>query len=81
MIVLFSLHFSTKEEYLRIFDVNVFGVSDVTQTFVPLLRKRGQDKIKKILNISSGLGSITLARELKLPMQKSVLPIVHQRLS
>jgi NAD(P)-dependent dehydrogenase (short-subunit alcohol dehydrogenase family) len=43
---------------LRIFETNVIGVSDVTQAFVPLLRKRGQDKVKKILNISSFLGSI-----------------------
>lgn len=49
----------TKDELLRIFETNVGGVSDVTQHFLPLLRKRGQDKVKKVLNISSILGSLT----------------------
>lgn len=48
-----------KDELLRILETNVGGVSDVTQHFLPLLRKRGQDKVKKILNISSFLGSIS----------------------
>jgi NAD(P)-dependent dehydrogenase (short-subunit alcohol dehydrogenase family) len=38
----------------------VIGVSEVTKAFLPLLRKRGQDKIKKILNMSSLLGSVEL---------------------
>jgi NAD(P)-dependent dehydrogenase (short-subunit alcohol dehydrogenase family) len=56
---------------LKIIDTNVFGVSDVTQAFVPLLRKRGQDKTKKIFNISSGLGSMSIVSSFKLPFQIS----------
>lgn len=33
------------------------GVAQVTTAFLPLLRKRGQDKVKKILNMSSILAS------------------------
>ncbi|GAA5816970.1 hypothetical protein MFLAVUS_010505 [Mucor flavus] len=47
---------ATKQEYMRIFETNVCGVSDITQAFLPLLRKRDT---KKILNISSVLGSIS----------------------
>ncbi|KAI9355767.1 4-dihydrotrisporin dehydrogenase [Pilaira anomala] len=47
--------------YFDVFNTNVVGVSNITQAFLPLLRKRGQEKTKKIVNISSTLGSITLA--------------------
>lgn len=55
-IFFFYLGNSPKQEYVRIFETNVGGVSDVTQAFLPLLRK---GPTKKILNISSVLGSIT----------------------
>ncbi|KAI8981043.1 hypothetical protein BDB01DRAFT_724285 [Pilobolus umbonatus] len=48
-----------KEEYMKLFETNVCGVSDVTQAFLPLLRKNNsKDKRKKVLNMSSILGSI-----------------------
>lgn len=37
----------------------MIGVSNVTQRFIPLLRKRGEQQVKKIINISSIIGSIT----------------------
>lgn len=43
---------------MKIFETNVAGVSEVLKAFLPLLRKRGQDQTKKILNMSSMLGSI-----------------------
>jgi NAD(P)-dependent dehydrogenase (short-subunit alcohol dehydrogenase family) len=39
------------------FEVNFFGMVSVTQAFLPLLRK---SKAGRIVNLSSGLGSITL---------------------
>jgi NAD(P)-dependent dehydrogenase (short-subunit alcohol dehydrogenase family) len=41
----------------RVFDTNVFGVAAVTNAFVPLLRR---SSAPRIVNVSSGLGSITL---------------------
>lgn len=55
--------YSPGSEYMKVFETNVVGVSDVTQAFLPLLRKRGQDKIKKILNMSSILGSIAVIND------------------
>ena len=43
------------------FDVNVFGVVAVTHAFVPLLRKSAN---ARIVNMSSGLGSVNLLSEL-----------------
>ena len=65
----------TKQSLVKIFETNVGGVSDVTQAFLPLLRKRGQDKVKtrsrqgqdkvkKIVNISSILGSISAIQDI-----------------
>ena len=39
------------------FDVNVFGMVEVTQAFLPLLR---QSRAGRIVNLASGLASITL---------------------
>ncbi|KAH8824210.1 short-chain dehydrogenase-like protein [Flagelloscypha sp. PMI_526] len=41
----------------EMFRINVFGVQIVTTAFLPLLRK---GKGKKVVNISTGLGSLTL---------------------
>ncbi|KAI9478829.1 MAG: hypothetical protein EXX96DRAFT_572399 [Benjaminiella poitrasii] len=49
----------TKAEFLKLFETNVCGVSDTTQAFLPLLRKRGKEHVKKIMNISSIMGSIS----------------------
>lgn len=42
----------------QVYDTNVFGVVRVTNAFVPLLRRSGSPRI---VNVSSGLGSIVLA--------------------
>ncbi|KAL7317199.1 hypothetical protein PS15m_003586 [Mucor circinelloides] len=49
---------STSEELTNVFNTNLVAVNEVTKAFVPILRKRGQDQVKKILNMSSILGSI-----------------------
>ncbi|KAG0923253.1 hypothetical protein G6F64_013830 [Rhizopus arrhizus] len=49
-----------KKEILELFETNVLAVNEVTNAFLPLLRKRGPDRVKKILNMSSLLGSIEL---------------------
>ncbi|KAI8356737.1 4-dihydrotrisporin dehydrogenase [Choanephora cucurbitarum] len=54
----------TKESLLKVFETNVCGTSDATQAFLPLLRKRGKDSVKKVLNISSILGSIAKINEI-----------------
>jgi len=47
---------STKD-IQEVFDTNFFGVINVTQTFLDLLKKSEQPRI---INITSGLGSLTL---------------------
>jgi NAD(P)-dependent dehydrogenase (short-subunit alcohol dehydrogenase family) len=44
------------EEIMRVFDTNVFGVMRVTQAFLPLLSRSDSPRI---VNVSSGLGSLT----------------------
>lgn len=46
---------------MEVFETSVVGVTNVTQAFLPLLRKRDEDTTKKILNISSIAGSIALS--------------------
>lgn len=46
----------TIESWRKTFDANVFGLIEVTQAFLPLLRK---SKAARIVNVSSRLGSIT----------------------
>jgi Dehydrogenases with different specificities (related to short-chain alcohol dehydrogenases) len=43
-----------------VYDINVFGVVAVTKAMLPLLRK---SQAGRIVNVSSGLGSITLASD------------------
>jgi NAD(P)-dependent dehydrogenase (short-subunit alcohol dehydrogenase family) len=43
--------------YREVFDTNVFGVIEVTQAFMDLLRKSEEPRI---VNVTSGLGSLTL---------------------
>lgn len=45
------------DEMRTVWDTNVFGVLAVTQAFLPLLRKA---PAARIVNVSSGLGSLTL---------------------
>ncbi|CEG63990.1 hypothetical protein RMATCC62417_01041 [Rhizopus microsporus] len=53
-----SIKETNKDELMKTFETNVAGVVETTNTFLPLLRKRGQEHIKKIVNISSRAGSI-----------------------
>ncbi|GAN05629.1 uncharacterized oxidoreductase C663.09c-like [Mucor ambiguus] len=48
-----------QEEFTKVINTNLIGTSNVTQQFIPLLRKRGEQELKKIVNISSIIGSIT----------------------
>ncbi|CAO3630187.1 unnamed protein product [Mucor fragilis] len=50
-----------ESDLTNIFHTNVIGVSNVTKEFLPLLQKRGKERVKKILNMSSILGSIELS--------------------
>jgi NAD(P)-dependent dehydrogenase (short-subunit alcohol dehydrogenase family) len=45
------------ETWRKTFDTNVFGVVETTKAFLPLLRKSSAGRI---VNVSSGLGSLTL---------------------
>ena len=45
------------EEVKRVFDTNFFGVIRVTQAFLPLLSR---SEAPRIVNVTSGLGSLTL---------------------
>ncbi|KAL1627203.1 hypothetical protein SLS56_006442 [Neofusicoccum ribis] len=53
-----SIELMTNDHLDQIFKVNVGGVHSVTRTFLPELRKGSP---KKIINISSTLGSISMA--------------------
>lgn len=48
---------TTVEDIKNVFETNFFGVINVTQTFLELLKKSDQPRIS---NITSGLGSLTL---------------------
>lgn len=49
-----------RENYKHVFDINVFGVVIMTQTFLPLLRKSKYHD-RRIVNVTSGLGQIGVA--------------------
>ncbi|GGB97294.1 SDR family NAD(P)-dependent oxidoreductase [Dyadobacter sediminis] len=51
---------SSVDEMRTVWETNVFGVVVVTQAFLPLLRKA---TAPRIVNVSSGLASLTLARD------------------
>lgn len=57
-----SLAEESIDEMQRMFDTNVFGVIRVTQVFLPLLRK---SKAARIVMMSSGLGSLTDALDMR----------------
>lgn len=62
---------STREQFLRILDTNVAGVQAVTDAFIPLLEK--STKTKRIVFISSALGSVSLKGDASLgsPVRKA----------
>jgi NAD(P)-dependent dehydrogenase (short-subunit alcohol dehydrogenase family) len=45
---------------MTLFKTNVVGTAEATNVFLPLLRKRGKEHTKKILNMSSILASLTI---------------------
>ncbi|RDL38628.1 Uncharacterized protein BP5553_02968 [Venustampulla echinocandica] len=49
-----------REQFRQIFEVNVFGVAAVTEAFLPLL-KASSFSDKRVVNVTSGLGLITMA--------------------
>ncbi|MCJ1281278.1 hypothetical protein MMC26_000596 [Xylographa opegraphella] len=51
---------SLRDQYRQIFDVNVFGVAAVTDAFLPLLQASPFPD-RRVVNVTSGLGSITMA--------------------
>jgi NAD(P)-dependent dehydrogenase (short-subunit alcohol dehydrogenase family) len=51
---------SSVDEMRTVWETNVFGVVVVTQAFLPLLRKA---TAARIVNVSSGLASLALARD------------------
>lgn len=55
---------STREQFQHILDTNVAGVQIVTDAFIPLLEK--STKTKRIVFISSGLGSVSMLADPKL---------------
>lgn len=50
------------EEYMRVFETNVFGVVRMTQAFIDLLRKSDEPRI---VNVSTAMASISLAADLE----------------
>ncbi|KAH7149819.1 hypothetical protein B0J13DRAFT_548915 [Dactylonectria estremocensis] len=53
---------TVRERYRQIFEVNVFGVAVVTEAFLPLMRASTYPD-RRIVNVSSGIGLITMAGE------------------
>ena len=59
------------ETWRTTFDTNVFGLIETTQAFLPLLR---QSEAGRIVNVSSGLGSLTLHSDPASPIYDFKLP-------
>ena len=59
------------ETWRTTFDTNVFGVVAVTQAFLPLLRESAAGRI---VNVSSGLGSLTLHSDPASPIYDYKVP-------
>jgi NAD(P)-dependent dehydrogenase (short-subunit alcohol dehydrogenase family) len=57
----------TADQLREVYDVNVFGVVRVTSAFIPLLRTSEHGRI---VNMSSGLGSLTLLTDLSNPISQ-----------
>ncbi len=59
------------ETWRSTFDTNVFGVVETTKAFLPLLRKSSAGRI---VNVSSGLGSLTLHSDPKSAIYNYKIP-------
>ncbi|RZS91561.1 short-subunit dehydrogenase [Motilibacter rhizosphaerae] len=62
----------TADDALAVYDVNVFGVIRVTAAFLPLLQKSADPAI---INISSGMGSLSLTHDPDRDESKVVVPL------
>lgn len=51
---------STTEQFLKVYQTNVFGVARVTQAFIEMIKKSPEPRI---VNVSSSQGSLTLAND------------------
>jgi NAD(P)-dependent dehydrogenase (short-subunit alcohol dehydrogenase family) len=60
------------DELRAVFETNVFGVVAVTQAMLPLLRKA---PAARIVNVSSGAGSLTLNSDLAFPWRSIFGPV------
>ncbi|HEY9757623.1 MAG TPA: SDR family oxidoreductase [Oculatellaceae cyanobacterium] len=60
------------DEMRAVFETNVFGVVAVTQAMLPLLR---QSKEPRIVNVSSGVGSLTRNSDLSYPYRSIFGPV------
>ena len=60
------------DEMRAVFETNVFGVVAVTQAMLPLLR---QSKEPRIVNVSSGIGSLTRNSDLSYPYRSIFGPV------
>ena len=56
----FSVLEASSDQFLATFEINIFGVARVTQAFIELLKKSDEPRI---VNVTSGLGSLTLASD------------------
>ncbi|MFB9476035.1 SDR family oxidoreductase [Nonomuraea salmonea] len=57
---------------LGVFDVNVAGVVRATTAFLPLLRRSPEPRI---VNVSSGMGSLALTHDPSRPESKAIAPL------
>lgn len=49
-----------RDEFQHVMNTNVAGVAIMTQTFLPLLMKTKEEKLRKVVTIGSRMGSIEL---------------------
>ncbi|KAI6846804.1 hypothetical protein KC367_g1203 [Hortaea werneckii] len=58
---IFTAPGSVRDQYAGVYNTNVFGAAATTEIFLPLLRKSTLPGGKKILFVSSGLSSLSMA--------------------
>lgn len=56
-------------QFRTVFETNVFGVAGVTQAFIELLKR---SSAPRIVNVTSAMGSLTLAADLNNPIRLAV---------
>jgi NAD(P)-dependent dehydrogenase (short-subunit alcohol dehydrogenase family) len=60
---------SGADQFRTVFETNVFGVAGVTQAFIDLLKRSPEPRI---VNVTSAMGSLTLASDLANPVRLAV---------